>query len=835
MNESYAKFHSKKGFHTNRTVRCDRRHCTPNARRGAGQYREMMPIANWFSERIARLVSELFLITKKPRSFILIGLFIFGGLAHHESSAAPQYLLLNYSPDGFSTYHSSSTIMNYVAQKYGAANQTSSLKVGVACIYYAAKFAPSPQNELNLLRSDLARAEDLGIPILVQVDTEIWLPTYLLNWYDPALPGYDPAKSADVDWYGWDPSTAVKLSWRNWGFPFRVGPAPNFLSPRFQAFEKSLYDLFLPVVLQWYNNLPANKKWLFVGWKCGWESSINTNYRFFQNGNSYYGTANDPEWDSIYQSLGYNAAKTAGIRTNGMITTSDLAKIIGLHLSFLSKLAFEGGIPKEKIYAHGTHYSTAQQNMDALVNLYSNPGASFYESSSTPLKTKTALMQAVNAAKTLYDATGYAYSEFNLFTTDYLTWYKWFQNALHDDPNCGYQALFNYDSVYGRPSVEQALLDAMALYPAESTPAIFLQPASLTVLQGSNAIFTVGATEPGTLSYQWRFYESNIPGATAPSFSVSNVQPGRAGNYSVIVSNSSGSVTSKVVFLSIELPATNNPGCVPAPSGLMNWWPADGNGNDLMGNLNAIPRQGLSYGSGKSSLAFRFDGATSWARLSGTNLPAPWTVCCWVKRENAPGTSGALMADGTYSLKLEQHNSTRTVGITHRGVADYLFSPAYIAPVATWVHLAFVGTATNTTLYANGVLVGSMSASIPLPRAYIGASYAMSLSKFVDYLAGDLDEILVFNRALAASEIGAIHAAGSAGFYRVPEISKVMTVGNNLHVDLAGLSGKSFTIYSSSNLLDWKAVTSLAAPYGTNTYDASFPSTTRQFYRVSQP
>ena len=54
--------------------------------------------------------------------------------------------------------------------------------------------------------------------------------------------------------------------------------------------KRAIYDLFLPAVLQWYTNLPANKKWLFVGWKCGWESTINANYRFFPNGNSYYGT-----------------------------------------------------------------------------------------------------------------------------------------------------------------------------------------------------------------------------------------------------------------------------------------------------------------------------------------------------------------------------------------------------------------------------------------------------------------------------------------------------------------------------------------------------------------
>ena len=409
--------------------------------------------------------------------------------------ARDQFLLLNYSPNGFATYHSSATIMNYVAQKFGPSNQASSLKVGVACLYYPGLNGSS--SELALMTNDLARAQSLGIPILVQVDTENWLPTKLLNWYDSGLPGYDPAKRADVEWYGWDQTNAVKLSWRNWGFPFRIGPAPNLLSSNFQAYEKAIYDVFLPAVLRWYTNLPANQKWLFVGWKCGWESTINDNYRFFTNGNSYYGTANDPPWSDSYQPLGYNAAKTAGIRTSGTFTTDDKAKIVGRHLSYLAGTALDAGIPRDRISVHGTFYGTYQQDMDALVNPYGNPGVSFYGSSSSPLKSNTALMQAVHAAKTSYGATGYVYGEFNLFTTNYSTWYGWFQNALHDDPDCVYQALYNYDSMYGIPSVEQAMLDAMGLYVLPPPPAILSSMAisdsnlNLVWLGGTNASCTL--------------------------------------------------------------------------------------------------------------------------------------------------------------------------------------------------------------------------------------------------------------------------------------------------------------------------------------------------------
>jgi autotransporter-associated beta strand protein len=394
-------------------------------------------------------------------------------LGTSNASAADKYLLLNYSPDGFCTPDSSATIMNYVASTFGAANQASVLKVGVSCIYMPGMDTKTAASELALLRSDLERAELLGVPILVQVDTETWLPPSLLNWYDDTLPGYDPAKKADVEWYDWDDSTAVKLSWRNWGFPFRIGPTPNFLSPNFQAYEKGIYDLFLPVVLEWYNELPPGKKWLLAGWKCGWESAINSNYRFFPDGNSYYYTPNEnPVWNDNYQPLGYNAAQTAGIKTSGTLTSADNAKIVGKHLTYLAKLAYDAGIPREKISVHGTFYGTAQENVDALVNLYGDPAVSFYGNCNSPLKGNTALMQAVQTAKASYGATGYGYGEFNLGTQDYNSWFTWFKNALHDDLDCTYQSIYNYDTMYGhtQPAVEQAMLDAMALYPTPPPP-----------------------------------------------------------------------------------------------------------------------------------------------------------------------------------------------------------------------------------------------------------------------------------------------------------------------------------------------------------------------------
>ncbi|MDP1833154.1 MAG: immunoglobulin domain-containing protein [Geothrix sp.] len=85
-------------------------------------------------------------------------------------------------------------------------------------------------------------------------------------------------------------------------------------------------------------------------------------------------------------------------------------------------------------------------------------------------------------------------------------------------------------------------------------PVITVQPASQTVSQGTNVTFSVAANAvPPVTGYQWRFYGSNIVGATGSSYTQNNVNTGNTGNYDVVVTNSIGSTTSSVAILTVIL------------------------------------------------------------------------------------------------------------------------------------------------------------------------------------------------------------------------------------------------------------------------------------------
>jgi len=84
-----------------------------------------------------------------------------------------------------------------------------------------------------------------------------------------------------------------------------------------------------------------------------------------------------------------------------------------------------------------------------------------------------------------------------------------------------------------------------------AAPVITAQPQSKSVVQGGSVQFAVVATGTPTPTYQWYFNGSAISGATAATLSLSGVQSTNAGNYTVVITNSAGSVTSAKATLTV--------------------------------------------------------------------------------------------------------------------------------------------------------------------------------------------------------------------------------------------------------------------------------------------
>ncbi len=82
-------------------------------------------------------------------------------------------------------------------------------------------------------------------------------------------------------------------------------------------------------------------------------------------------------------------------------------------------------------------------------------------------------------------------------------------------------------------------------------PTIKTQPASQTGEVGKKITFSVTATGPGPLTYQWFKGAKAIAGATSSSLTLSNLKTTNAGSYSVTVTGPGGSVASNSATLKV--------------------------------------------------------------------------------------------------------------------------------------------------------------------------------------------------------------------------------------------------------------------------------------------
>ncbi|HWA26748.1 MAG TPA: hypothetical protein VG734_13910, partial [Lacunisphaera sp.] len=87
---------------------------------------------------------------------------------------------------------------------------------------------------------------------------------------------------------------------------------------------------------------------------------------------------------------------------------------------------------------------------------------------------------------------------------------------------------------------------------ASAAPTVTHAPVADTIHQGETAIFAVGATGTGPLSYQWHHDGVPIAGATSQVFTLPLAKDSDAGNYTVTVTNALGSATSAAARLTVQ-------------------------------------------------------------------------------------------------------------------------------------------------------------------------------------------------------------------------------------------------------------------------------------------
>ena len=82
-------------------------------------------------------------------------------------------------------------------------------------------------------------------------------------------------------------------------------------------------------------------------------------------------------------------------------------------------------------------------------------------------------------------------------------------------------------------------------------PSIVSGPTNQIVSAGTPMTLIVSASGTEPFSYQWQFAGTNLAGATQSSFSVADCQETNAGDYTVVITNVAGAITSEVATVSV--------------------------------------------------------------------------------------------------------------------------------------------------------------------------------------------------------------------------------------------------------------------------------------------
>lgn len=94
-------------------------------------------------------------------------------------------------------------------------------------------------------------------------------------------------------------------------------------------------------------------------------------------------------------------------------------------------------------------------------------------------------------------------------------------------------------------------IDNFSVAPLANAPVVTGQPVSLSVSPGGGAGFSVSLIGVTPFHFQWRKDGVEIPGATNQSLTLINVQPGDAGDYSLLITNVFGSTVSSNAALAV--------------------------------------------------------------------------------------------------------------------------------------------------------------------------------------------------------------------------------------------------------------------------------------------
>lgn len=324
-----------------------------------------------------------------------------------------------------------------------------------------------------------------------------------------------------------------------------------------------------------------------------------------------------------------------------------------------------------------------------------------------------------------------------------------------------------------------------------AVPPSFLSfPRSTFRYQGFDIVFDTVLLGTLPMVYQWQKGGADLPdgggvsGAQTGRLTITNVAPGHAGSYRLLVSNGSGeSITSEVITVTVRVPAAGSYEAAIVTNRPLAYWRLNeetgdrgydyAGGHDAVHDTVTFPVAGPQPGSApiaftgmeSNNYAASYDGITSGSSSDASlaNNRSNFTMLGWVNLAGGQLARAGLFGQNDV-LEFGFHD-VNNIGMWSPGSGLVSF-PVSRLNLGEWAFLGVVGASNGVTLYLNGEPVvtggtgtnGFGSSASPFR---IGGGGILDATG--NTLYGSVDEVAFFDRALSSLEINRLYGVSRGG------------------------------------------------------------------------
>ena len=245
------------------------------------------------------------------------------------------------------------------------------------------------------------------------------------------------------------------------------------------------------------------------------------------------------------------------------------------------------------------------------------------------------------------------------------------------------------------------------------------------------------------------------------------------------------------------------PPCVPAPSGLVSWWPGDGGAEDIQSKNDGTVQDHATFGPGLVNQAIALDGVGDFIQVAdhpsldiGTS---DFTIDAWIQPRTVAGIQtiadkkvNGVIIKGYYVFL--SAGGRLGLGLADGTFTNYHVPPAMkILPDGRW---HFVSVSVQRSGGDGGS--GAATFRVDQDEVSIPIAHPGSLANTAPFLIGgdnfnpgfvfngNIDELELYNRALTSAEVLKIFVAGSSGKCKGCACDRIRILDPNAILGTAG-------------------------------------------------